>query len=87
MEKRRLQQRKRGNPLRLKMLLFLFCSCTLLSNCQTPCPPIGRMLARAYQMRAAGAYAHQYAEHGVGDEEFEQAFARVEDVLATYRAL
>jgi len=25
--------------------------------------------------------------HGVGDEEFEQAFARVEDVLATYRAL
>jgi tubulin delta len=62
-------------------------SCTLLSNCQTPCPPIGRMLARAYQMRAAGAYAHQYAEHGVGDEEFEQAFARVEDVLATYRAL
>ena len=62
-------------------------SCTLLSNCQTPCPPIGRMLARAYQMRAAGAYTHQYAEHGVGDEEFEQAFARVEDVLATYRAL
>lgn len=62
-------------------------SCTLLSNCQTPCPPIGRMLARAYQMRAARAYAHQYAEHGVGDEEFEQAFARVEDVLATYRAL
>ena len=62
-------------------------SCTLLSNCQTPCPPIGRMLARAYQMRAAGAYAHQYAEHGVGDAEFEQAFGRVEDVLATYRAL
>ena len=45
------------------------------------------MLARAYQMRAAGAYAHQYAEHGVGDAEFEQAFGRVEDVLATYRAL
>ncbi len=62
-------------------------SCTLLSNCQTPCPPIGRMLARSYQMRAAGAYAHQYAEHGVGDAEFEQAFGRVEDVLATYRAL
>jgi tubulin delta len=62
-------------------------SCTLLSNCQTPCPPVGRMLARAYQMRAAGAYAHQYAEHGVGDAEFEQAFGRVEDVLATYRAL
>ena len=62
-------------------------SCTLLSNCQTPCPPIGRMLARAYQMRAAGAYAHQYAEHGVGDAEFEQAFGRVVDVLATYRAL
>lgn len=62
-------------------------SCTLLSNCQTPCPPVGRMLARAYQMRAAGAYAHQYAEHGVGEAEFEQAFGRVEDVLATYRAL
>ena len=45
------------------------------------------MLARAYQMRAAGAYTHQYAEHGVGDAEFEQAFGRVEDVLATYRAL
>ena len=62
-------------------------SCALLSNCQTNCPPVGRMLARAYRMKASGAYAHQYAEHGVGDEEFERAFARVEDVLATYRAL
>ena len=26
-------------------------SVTLLSNCQTPCPPIGRMLSRAYQVR------------------------------------
>lgn len=62
-------------------------SVTLLSNCQTPCPPIGRMLSRAYQMKAAGAYTHQYAEHGVGGFEFEEAFARVEDVLAAYRAL
>ena len=62
-------------------------SATLLSNCQTPCPPIGRMLSRAYQMHAAGAYAHQYAEHGVGPGEFEEAFGRVEDVLATYRSL
>ena len=62
-------------------------SATLLSNCQTPCPPVGRMLARAYQMHAAGAYAHQYAEHGVGPGEFEEAFARVEDVLAAYRAI
>jgi tubulin delta len=45
------------------------------------------MLSRAYQMKAAGAYTHQYAEHGVGDFEFEEAFARVEDVLAAYRAL
>jgi hypothetical protein len=28
-------------------------SAALLSNCQTPCPPIGRMLGRAYQMHAA----------------------------------
>lgn len=62
-------------------------SATLLSNCQTPCPPIGRMLARAYQMHAAGAYAHQYAEHGVGAGEFEEAFGRVEDVLAAYRTM
>ena len=62
-------------------------SATLLSNCQTPCPPIGRMLARAYQMHAAGAYTHQYGEHGVGPGEFEEAFARVEDVLAAYRAI
>ena len=39
------------------------------------------------QMKSAGAYKHQYAEHGVGDDEFAEAFARVEDVLATYRAL
>ena len=48
---------------------------------------IGRMLARAYQMKDAGAYLHQYAEHGVGLGEFEEAFARVEDVLAAYRTL
>ena len=35
----------------------------------------------------AGAYAHQYAEHGVGAGEFEEAFSRVEDVLAAYRSL
>jgi hypothetical protein len=29
-------------------------------------------------MHAAGAYAHQYAEHGVGAGEFEEAFSRVE---------
>ena len=43
--------------------------------------------ARAYQMKDAGAYLHQYAEHGVGLGEFEEAFARVEDVLAAYRTL
>ena len=60
---------------------------TTLTNCQTSCPPIGRMLARAYQMRDAGAYLHQYAEHGVGVDGFEEAFGRVEDVLAAYRTL
>lgn len=62
-------------------------SATLLSNCQTPCPPVGRMLTRAYQMHAARAFTHQYAEHGVGSGEFEEAFCRVEDVLAAYRAM
>ena len=62
-------------------------SATMLTNCQTACPPIGRMLARAYQMKDAGAYLHQYAEHCVGLGEFEEAFARVEDVLAAYRTL
>lgn len=38
-------------------------------------------------MHAAGAYAHQYAEHGVGPLEFEEAFSRVEDVLAAYRSM
>jgi len=60
---------------------------TTLTNCQTSCPPIGRMLARAYQMRDAGAYLHQYEEHGVGVDGFEEAFGRVEDVLAAYRTL
>jgi tubulin delta len=62
-------------------------SATLLSNCQTACPPVGRMLGRAYQMYDAGAYVHQYEEHGVGRGHFEEAFARVEDVLAAYRAI
>ena len=60
---------------------------TSLTNCQTACPPVGRMLARAYQMRDAGAYLHQYAEHGVGVDGFEEAFGRCEDVLAAYRTL
>ena len=49
--------------------------------------PVGRMLGRAYQMYDAGAYVHQYEEHGVGRGHFEEAFARVEDVLAAYRAI
>jgi tubulin delta len=45
------------------------------------------MLGRAYTMYSAGAYVHHYAEHGLGRDEFEDAFSRVEDVLAAYRSL
>ena len=38
-------------------------------------------------MKHAGAYLHQYAEHGVGEGEFDEAFGRMEDVLAAYRAM
>ena len=61
--------------------------CATAANCQTSCPRSEESFARAYQMRDAGAYLHQYAEHGVGVDGFEEAFGRVEDVLAAYRTL
>lgn len=62
-------------------------SASLLANSSCAVMPVQRMLGRAYTMYSAGAYVHHYAEHGLGRDEFEDAFSRVEDVLAAYRSL
>ncbi|GAQ80036.1 Delta tubulin [Klebsormidium nitens] len=59
----------------------------LLSNCQTLVSPIERMLGRAYEMSHAGAYLHQYYQHGMSEASFEAAFASVEETLCHYRSL
>ncbi|KAK3238435.1 hypothetical protein CYMTET_51555 [Cymbomonas tetramitiformis] len=59
----------------------------VLSNCQTFMAPTERMLGRAYTMHASKAYLHQYTSHGMSPGDFEEAFMRIEDTLAHYRAL
>lgn len=59
----------------------------LLSNCQSTIMPASRALTRAYNMYSAGAYLHQYFEHGIEANSFDIAFATMEDVICRYSTL
>ena len=45
------------------------------------------MQARAYGMLASRAYVHQYEMYGMGVPEFDECFAKVEDIACRYSVL
>lgn len=48
---------------------------------------MSRTLDKAYRMYASKAFTHQYIQHGLGLQDFEAAFSRIEDLLCRYRAM
>lgn len=57
------------------------------SNSQAHTRALDGVLSSAQAKFHAGAYLHQYAQHGVEQEEFVQAFASLEQVLLAYSQL
>lgn len=49
--------------------------------------PLHPMQSKAYNMLSARAYVHQYAAYGLEQQEFEQCFSVVEDIMAAYASL
>lgn len=49
--------------------------------------PLHAMQSKAYAMLSARAYVHQYEAYGLGQQEFEQSFSVVEDIMAAYASL
>ena len=62
-------------------------SVTLLSN-GTPCvEPLDKVVSKAWQMFESRAYFHQYAKHGVEEEDFINAFVAIESVISAYKQI
>lgn len=59
----------------------------LASNGQFILPTIQHALNKAWNMFAAKAYLHHYHRYNLTDEDFVEAFARVEQIVANYKSL
>ena len=59
---------------------------SMLTNGQAVLPLLDRV-SRCKAKYDVGAYVHQYSEHGVGKEEFEQSFLAVDQVMNSYSRL
>jgi tubulin delta len=42
---------------------------------------------RAYSMLASKAFVHQYQKYGLGEGDFQECFAHVEDIAERYQLL
>ena len=62
-------------------------SAALLSNSQSIVEPLDFKLNRAFDMYSARAYLHQYEEHGVTQDSFDEKFVLLEQVLQNYKSL
>ena len=62
-------------------------SVTLLSNSQTPLKPLNAVVSKAWNMFASRAYVHQYAKHGITDDDFVDSFVALEQVVKNYSNL
>ncbi|XP_012256348.2 tubulin delta chain-like [Athalia rosae] len=49
--------------------------------------PVNLVVERAWNSYVHSAYLHQYKEHGVGEDDFLQAFAKVENLVKVYKEL
>lgn len=62
-------------------------SVTLLSNSQTPLKPLNAVVSKAWNMFASRAYVHQYAKHGIVEDDFVDCFVALEQVIKNYASL
>jgi tubulin delta len=62
-------------------------SASLISNSQSPVGVMDIMVGRAWDMFSSRAYVHQYAKHGLTEDEFLDSFAVLEQVIANYKHL
>jgi hypothetical protein len=44
-------------------------------------------MEKAYRMYATQAFTHQYVQHGMSLQDFDNAFSRIEDLICRYQAL
>ena len=57
------------------------------SNSQGVVAPVQRTLLSAHEMFVSRAYLHQYERHGIGSQDFVNAFAVLEQMIHDYSAL
>jgi hypothetical protein len=62
-------------------------SISALSNSQAVLPLLERAAHRAGELFKAGAYVHQYQQHGLEEDDFVRAFMTVGQVVENYRAI
>lgn len=62
-------------------------SASLISNSQSPVSVMDSMVGKAWDMFSSRAYVHQYAKHGLTEDEFLDGFATLEQVIANYKHL
>lgn len=62
-------------------------SASLISNSQSPVRLMDTMVGKAWDMFSSRAYVHQYAKHGLQEDEFLDGFATLEQVIANYKHL
>ncbi|XP_028400545.1 tubulin delta chain-like [Dendronephthya gigantea] len=62
-------------------------SVTLLSNSQTTLKPLNAVVGKAWSMFASRAYVHQYAKHGILEDDFVDSFVALEQVIKNYTSL
>lgn len=62
-------------------------SLAMLSNSQSCVKALDRVLTHATMTSDAKAYLHQYEKYGLSGEEFAECLAKVEQIVADYRAI
>ena len=62
-------------------------SVTLLSNGTSCVNPLDKVVSKAWNMFNSRAYFHQYAKHGLEEEDFINAFVAVENVISAYKKI
>ncbi|XP_063239980.1 tubulin delta chain-like [Bacillus rossius redtenbacheri] len=56
----------------------------LACNSARACRPLDSVVDRAWRAFSHGAYLHHYSQHGVGEDDFREAFLRAEAILQDY---
>ncbi|XP_063987296.1 tubulin delta chain-like [Diachasmimorpha longicaudata] len=60
---------------------------SVISNNSRIARPLDNILASAWRIYTHGAFLHQYKQHGLEDDDFLRAFAKVESAVKSYKSL